>query len=276
MRIDAHQHFWRYEPREYPWITDRLAALREDFLPSHLRPLLDRYGFDGCVAVQARQSSVETQWLLDLATENPWILGVVGWLDLQGADVRQSLDAHSGKPLVGLRHIVQDELEDRFLLREEFVRGVRALAARDITYDVLIYPRQMEAAIEFADRVADVRLVLDHGGKPLIAKGELEPWRAHVRELARRSNVFCKVSGLVTESVWGRWRVAEFDRYLDTLLEAFGPKRLLYGSDWPVCLLAGQYSDVLLVAERLAQKLSPSERSEFFGGTASRAYNLSR
>ncbi|MBL8695280.1 MAG: amidohydrolase family protein [Planctomycetes bacterium] len=276
MRIDAHQHFWQYEPREYPWITDRLAALRADFLPRHLSPLLDRHGFDGCVAVQARQSSMETRWLLDLSRENPWILGVVGWIDLRGAGVRQSLDALAGQKLVGVRHLVQDEIEDRFLLREDFVSGVRALAAHDLTYDVLIYPRHLEAAIAFADRVTDVRLVLDHGAKPPIATGELEPWRRHVRELARRPNVFCKLSGLVTESAWDRWRAADFDPFLDALLEAFGPKRLLFGSDWPVCLLAGQYSDVLLIAERLAGKLSPSERSEFFGGTASRAYRLSR
>ncbi|MGH9194517.1 MAG: amidohydrolase family protein, partial [Acidimicrobiia bacterium] len=241
LRIDAHQHFWQYTPTEYGWIDDTMAALRRDFLPEHLKVELDRAGFAGCVAVQARQTVEETVWLLELADQYPFIVGVVGWVDLQSQAVRAQLErfARHAK-LVGIRHIVQSEPDD-FLLRPEFCRGIALLEEFDLAYDILIHPRHLPQAVEFAKRFSHHRLVLDHLAKPEIRQREIRTWRQDLRRLATRENVFCKLSGLVTEAEWNRWTIAELRPYLDVAFDCFGPKRLMIGSDWPVCTLAADY-----------------------------------
>ena len=235
MRIDAHQHFWSYSPEAYPWITDDLATLRRDFGPEDLAPHLAEHGFDGCVAVQARASVDETRELLDHAARHANVLGVVGWFDLTSREVERELDAFAGELLlVGVRHIVQDEPDDRFLARADFRAGVAALGRRGLVYDVLVFPRHLAVATEFVDALPDQPFVLDHLAKPPVARGELEPWATELRALARREHVTVKLSGLVTEADWSAWTPEQLAPYLDVALEAFGPRRVLFGSDWPV------------------------------------------
>jgi L-fuconolactonase len=275
MRIDAHQHFWVYRPDEYPWITDRLAALRRDFLPEHLAPLRTAAAIDGSIAVQARQSLEESRWLLGLAERHPSVLGVVGWVDLCSDAVDEPLRELSGHPkFVGVRHVVQDEPDDRFLLRPDFLRGVGRLRAFGLTYDLLIYPRQLPAALPFVRHFPDQPIVLDHLAKPAVTGGGLSPWREQVRELARAPNVCCKLSGLVTEADWLRWRAEDFRPYLDVALEAFGEDRLMFGSDWPVCLLAAGYEQVSEIIARFTEGLGETARQKIFGDSAARFYGI--
>lgn len=274
MRIDSHQHFWSYEPKEFAWIGDDMAAIRRDFGPQDLKPLLDGHGIDGCIAVQAPQTVDETRWLIQLARQNPWIRGVVGWVDLRSTDVETQLDEFS-EGLVGVRHIVQAEPDPEFLAGEAFNRGVAAVGRRNLAYDILIFPPQLPAATRFVDRHPSVRFVLDHLAKPNIREGSFEPWAADLTELSRRPNVWMKVSGMVTEADWGHWRPDHFRRYMDHALHCFGADRLMFGSDWPVCLVAAQYSDVVGIVEDWASKLSENEQAALFGGNASTAYRLS-
>lgn len=274
MKLDAHQHFWRYRAAEYPWIAPG-SPLQRDFLPEHLEPLLRQAGLDGCLAVQARQSLEESRWLLELADQWPFIRGVVGWVDLRSERVEDQLAELASHPrLVGVRHVVQDEPDDQFLLRPDFLRGLGKLRQFGLTYDVLIFPRQLPAAIAVARRLPDQPLVLDHLAKPLIRDGVLSPWREQIRELARQPNVCCKVSGLVTEADWTRWRAADFRPYLDVVFEAFGPERLLFGSDWPVCLLAASYEEVLRLVSDYLAGLAPEVRLAVLGANAARFYRL--
>src|SRR5947207_4070643 len=234
MRIDSHQHFWRYNASEYGWIDDSMSCLRRDFLPENLKVELDAAGFDGAVAVQARQTLEETRWLLDLAASSSHVLGVVGWVDLRSPDVRSQLAEFAGNPkFLGVRHIVQSEPDDRFLLQPDFLRGIAMLEEFNLTYDILIYPRHLRVAAEFVRRFPQQRFVLDHLAKPSIKSRKLQPWENDVRELARSPNVFCKMSGLVTEAAWKCWRREDISPYLDVALDCFGPDRLMIGSDWP-------------------------------------------
>ena len=275
MRIDAHQHFWRYSPAEYPWIGAGMERLARDHLPADLAPLAKAAGIGGTVAVQARQSPAETRWLLDLAEGDPFIAGVVGWVDLRSPAVGDELAAFAGRrKLVGVRHVVQDEPDPRFLLGEAFGRGLEQLHQHGLAYDLLLHPPQLPAATELAGRMPGQPFVLDHLAKPRVKAGELEPWRRDIEALARRPNVSCKVSGLVTEAAWRRWRRADFAPYLDVVLAAFGPERLLFGSDWPVCLLAADYPDVVGIAEDFFSRLAAAEREAIFGGNAIRFYGL--
>ena len=246
MHIDAHQHFWIYDPREYGWIDDTMTPLRRDFLPVDLQHELEWEGFEGSVAVQARQSLQETRWLLELAGPSPFILGVVGWVDLRSPQVREDLQALARNPkLVGIRHIVQSEPDDRFLLQPDFLRGISLLAEFDLAYDILIYPKHLRVAAEFARRFPEQRFVLDHLAKPEIKSGNIQAWKKGIAELAANPNVYCKLSGLVTEADWTHWKPADTRPYLDVALEYFGANRLMIGSDWPVCTLAGAYSRVM-------------------------------
>ncbi len=275
MKIDSHQHFWSYDPQQYPWIKPEWR-IKRSFLPADLRPLLDCAGLDGCVAVQARQTLEESRWLLQLADQSPMIKGVVGWVDLQSEDVARQLEQFASHPkFVGVRHVVQDEPDDNFMLRPEFLRGVRRLKELDLTYDILIFPKQLPAAIALVRQFPEQPFVLDHIAKPLIRDGILEPWREQIRELARHPNVLCKISGMVTEAKWDGWKPADFRPYLDVVLEAFGAKRILYGSDWPVCLLASEYAQVFDLARSHAATLSESEQAAFFGENAAGFYGLS-
>ena len=274
-RIDAHQHFWCYRPETHAWITEAMPQLKRDFLPADLQPLLAAAGFDGSVAVQAQQSVAETEWLLQLAEQHAFIRGVVGWVDLCAPDVADVLRRLAAHPrLRGVRHVVQDEPDDRFMLRPEFVRGIAALAQFRLTYDILIYARQLPAAVELVQRFPQQRFVLDHIGKPEIRDRHIAVWRDGMRALAAHPNVSCKLSGMVTEANWHGWKPSDFAAYLDVVFDCFGPQRLMIGSDWPVCTLAGSYGDVIAVVTDYISFLSPSERDAIRGGNAARFYGL--
>ncbi len=266
-RIDAHQHFWRYSPQTHAWIDDSMFSIKRDFLPSDLKPLLDAAGFDGCVAVQAEQSVAETEWLLRLADEHAFIRGVVGWVDLCASDVADQLR------LRGTRYIVQDEPAG-FMLRPEFQRGIAALAEFGLTYDILIYERQLPEALELVRRFPEQRFVIDHIAKPAIRDGSIDAWRAGITAIAACPNVYCKLSGMVTEADWRRWRPSDFVPYIETVLEAFGPRRVMIGSDWPVCLLAGEYGGVMAIVTDAVGGLTADERDAILGGTAAEFYGV--
>ena len=275
LRIDAHQHFWRYDAAEYGWIDNAMTGLKRDFLPADLRREMDAAGFDASVAVQARQTPEETQWLLALADAHPFVAGVVGWIDLRASDVEAELERVRAHPrLVGLRHIVQAEADD-FLARPDVRRGVAALQRADVPYDLLVYARQLRAVVEFVDGFPRQRFVLDHLGKPDIRANGFESWKQNFAALARFPNVCCKLSGLVTEAHWDSWTPSQLRPYIDVALEAFGPERLMIGSDWPVCTLAGSYQRTMEVVVDAIGPLSPDERAEILGGTAQRFWNLS-
>lgn len=275
MRIDAHQHFWRYNPDEYEWIDQSMARLRRDFLPSDLQPELERAGFDGCIAVQARQTIEETRWLLELAKASNFIFGVIGWVDLQSNDVRSQLKQLNQNPkLLGVRHVLQGEADDRFMLRADFLRGIEALEEFGLTYDILIYARHLPVAAEFVRRFPRQRFVLDHLAKPYIRKQEIEPWRSDLQRLAEFPNVYCKLSGIVTEADWQAWTAEQIAPYISVAFECFGAERLMIGSDWPVCTVAGTYSRTMnLVIESLAGR-SDAEREAILGGTAANCWRL--
>jgi L-fuconolactonase len=275
LKIDGHVHFWRYEPANYPWIDASMAALQRDFLPSHARAAMDHAGIDACVAVQARGTVEETRWLLELADAHPFIVGVVGWVDLQAQDVGDQIDQFCAHPkLVGLRHIVQSEPDDRFLLRPAFCRGISLLADLDLAYDILIYPKHLGAAAEFVSRFRHQRIVIDHLAKPAIRSGEIREWEKGLRRLAEFPQVFCKLSGLVTEADWQRWTTDQLRPYIDVAFDCFGPHRLIAGSDWPVCTVAADYGRTMaVIGEYLADK-PENERDAVLGGNAQRFWRL--
>ncbi len=273
--LDSHQHFWRYSEREYGWIDDSMPALRRDFLPLHLVAEIVTAGVAGTIAVQTRQSLEETCWLLGLARKHDFIRGVVGWVPLADASLPELLPPlAANRKLRGVRHIVQSEPDERYLLRPDVDAGIRTLRDFGLAYDILVFERQLPQAIELVDRHPGQVFVLDHIGKPLIRSHVLDPWRDHIRALARRENVYAKISGLVTEADHQAWSDADLRPYLDTVLEAFGPRRVMFGSDWPVCLLASPYRRWLDVVSGWAAPLSEDERARLFGGTAAEAYSL--
>jgi L-fuconolactonase len=275
MRIDSHQHFWAYSSSDYPWIGPGMERLARDYLPADLAPLVAAEGIDGSVAVQARQSLEESRWLLALAAESPLIKGVVGWVDLQSDRVGDQLhELAAESKFVGVRHVVQDEPDPRFVLGSAFGRGLRQLDQHGLTYDLLIYPNQLPAAIELVGMLPEQPFVVDHLAKPRIAAGELEGWARDIRAVARHDNVCCKVSGMVTEAARQGWKQDDFTPYLDVVLEAFGPDRLMVGSDWPVCLLAGEYPEVAAIPRAYFSRLSAAEQAMIHGGTAVRFYGL--
>jgi L-fuconolactonase len=274
MRIDAHQHFWRYTPEEYGWIDESMRAIRRDFLPPDLAPLLAAARLDGTVAVQARQTLAETHWLLGLALDHPLIKGVVGWVPLADPGIATTLDELARHPhLKGLRHVVQAEPAG-FLDNPAFNAGIREITARGLTYDILIYAHQLEEATRFVDRHPSQRFVLDHLAKPLVSGPPPPAWRTALRALARRPNVACKFSGLVTEVPGRAWTPELLHPYFDVALEAFGPARLMFGSDWPVCLVAAGYAPWFAFVESCTAALSVSERQRILGGTAAEFYRL--
>jgi len=277
MHIDAHQHFWRYDRREYGWIDDSMAVLRRDFLPADLKPELDRSGFQGCIAVQVRQTLEETSWLLELAERAPFIFGVVGWVDLRSPRLPFELKSFAGKSkLVGVRHIVQSEPDERFLLQPDFLCGIAMLEEFDLAYDILIYPRHLPVAAEFVARFPRQRFVLDHLAKPPIKSGAVDVWARGIRELASFPNLFCKVSGLVTEADWQSWTPDDMRPYLDVAFECFGPSRLMIGSDWPVCSAAAPYSRVMDVVTNYLSKYAAKEKDAVLGGSAATFWRLQR
>jgi L-fuconolactonase len=275
MNIDSHQHFWRYDARRDAWITDEMSVLKRDFLPQDLLPEFAANGIGAGVAVQADQSERETLFLLDCAAKHPQIAGVVGWVDLRAHNVPERLAFFSQfKKLRGFRHIVQAEPDDRFLLREDFCRGVGCLHKYGFTYDILIYPTQLGAACEFVERFPEQPFVIDHLAKPPIRSGAIEPWRRQIRAMAVYPNVYCKLSGIVTEADWPKGSAENCRPYLDAVLEAFGADRLMFGSDWPVCLLRGTYTQVKGLIGGYARSLSPADSEKIFGLNAARFYGL--
>lgn len=273
--IDSHQHFWRYTPARDGWISDDMEAIRRDFLPQDLLPELRQNRVDGTIAVQADQSEQETMFLLELAAQHEFIRGVVGWVDLCSERLPERLQFFSQfAKLRGLRHVVQSEPDDRFMLRTDFVRGIGELQAFGFTYDILIYARQLPEAIELAGKFPRQKFVLDHIAKPAIKAREIAGWERDIRELAKAANVWCKLSGMITEADWRNWRPGDLKPYLEVVFDCFGDDRLMFGSDWPVCLLAGSYGRVKEVIAKYTEALPHSEKSNIFGYNAARFYGL--
>ncbi|RZU42719.1 amidohydrolase family protein [Edaphobacter modestus] len=273
--IDAHHHLWRYSREEYGWIDETMLSLRRDFLPEDLTVEMRVAGVEGTIAVQARQTLEETRWLLELADQNEAIRGVVGWAPIASGEFSTTLEEFKGRPkLKGLRHVVQAEPDENYLLRQDFNRGIGMLRGSGLVYEVLIYEHQLPQTIEFVDRHPDQAFVLDHIAKPRIRGRVLEPWAGRMRDLARRENVSCKLSGMVTEADWNGWTLEGLRPYLDVVVEAFGPQRLMVGSDWPVCLVACGYAQWFGVLEEYFAGFSTQELDAVFAGNAARVYGL--
>lgn len=250
LKIDAHHHLWKYSPREHAWIDDSMSVLKRDFSPSDLEQEMSKAGYSGCVAVQASQTEAETRYLLSEASINPFILGVVGWVNLSSPMIEQRLEYFSNfSDLKGIRHVLQDEKDDQFMLRDEFVNGIAALSKFDFCYDILIFPKHLKYAKELVKKFPNQKFVVDHIAKPLIKEGTIMPWAEDLKALASYENVSCKVSGMVTEADWKGWKKEDFTPYLDVVFESFGTDRLMIGSDWPVCKLAGDYDKVMNIVE---------------------------
>jgi L-fuconolactonase len=275
-RIDAHHHFWRYDPVEYSWISDDMSAIRRSFGPADLAAEQKRAGLDGAVSVQARQSLEETWQLLTYADQNDFIKGVVGWVPLTSPDLNRTLATVATHPkLRAVRHVLQDEPDPFYILREDFNRGIAALQPFHLTYDILIFERHLPQTIEFVDRHPNQVFVVDHLAKPRVKEGLISPWRENLRKLAERPNVYCKMSGLATEADHRHWTEDQLRPYMNVVLEAFTPKRVMFGSDWPVCLVAVDYGAWVKIVERSVAALSLPEQERIWGGTAREAYRLS-
>ncbi len=275
MNLDSHQHFWVYTPEDYPWIDDQKKQIARTFLPHDLEAEQSPLNLHGSIAVQARQSLQESDWLLALADNSPVIQGVVGWVDLRSDAVARDLEHLSRHPkFVGVRHVVQDEPDDSFMLQNSFLRGIGLLERFGLAYDILIFPNQLPAAIKLARRFPNQLFVLDHIAKPSIKSGLIEPWRTHILELGKCPNVFCKISGIATEASWSSWKQSDFEPYLDVVYEAFGADRLMFGSDWPVCLLAGSYAAIHDIARQFFRQFEEVVQRKFFGANARKFYGL--
>ncbi|MGC4006707.1 MAG: amidohydrolase family protein [Pirellulales bacterium] len=279
MRIDAHHHLWKREqpaPFDYGWLArPGNERIDRDFLPEDLGPHLQACGLDGAICVQTQHHLGENRWALNLAQQHDWMLGVVGWVDLTSTDCEsQLLEFKDQSKFVGIRHVVQDEPDD-FLLRPDVLRGLRVLENHDVPFDLLVYARQLKHAAPLAQTLPKLRIVLNHLGKPRIRDGAFDGWLKDFRVIANCPNVVCKLSGLITEADHSRWEIDDLRRYVDAALDCFGPERLLFGSDWPVCELAGEYERVYTAATELTAALSDAERAAIFGINATRVYGLS-
>ncbi|WP_109622060.1 amidohydrolase family protein [Sediminitomix flava] len=249
-KIDAHHHLWKYSPVEHSWIDEQMNILKNDFLPTELWGEMQKAGYEGCVAVQASQSEQETQFLLSEASVNPFIMGVVGWVNLSHSNIRERLSYFSKfSDFKGVRHVLQDEEDDQFMLREEFLNGIQALEEFKLTYDILIFPKHLPYAAQLVEKFPNQPFVLDHIAKPEIRDGKFSPWKEEIQQLANYPNVYCKLSGMVTEANWKNWTKEELHQYIQIVVDAFGTDRLMIGSDWPVCKLAGEYETVMQVVE---------------------------
>lgn len=275
MKIDSHHHFWHYNPVEFGWIDETMRVIRRDFLPEDLRGEIARAGIEGVVSVQARQSLSETRSLLEFADANDFIKGVVGWVEISSARVSEDLEHFAAKPkFKSVRHVIQGEQDDNFILRSDFNRGIRVLKRFSLAYDILVLERHLPQTIRFVDDHPDQVFVMDHIAKPRIKDGIFEPWNQNIRELAKRPNVSCKISGMVTEADFSGWSEAQLRPYFDTVLEAFGPQRLMFGSDWPVCLVASSYATWRDVVSHWVAGLTTHEQDRILGGTAVEVYKL--
>jgi L-fuconolactonase len=275
-KIDAHHHFWKYDPVEYGWISDEMHMIRRDFLPSDLEETIQKSGVSGVVSVQARQKIEETQWLLDFAAQHPFILGVVGWVPLISATVAKDLERFAEhSKFKAVRHVLHDEPDDNYMLREDFNSGISLFKSMNLTYDILIFEKHLPQTLRFVDRHPNQLFVVDHIAKPRIRESLFSPWRENLQELARREHVYCKLSGVVTEADFKTWTESEIEPYLETTLEAFGPERLMFGSDWPVCLAAADsYAQWVDIVSRFMAQLSEAEQRRIWSETAKEAYRL--
>jgi L-fuconolactonase len=275
LKIDAHQHFWKFDPVRDSWINDEMAVIQRDFMPDSLEPILRENGLDGCITVQSDQSELENAFQLTNAARYDFIKGVVGWVDLQGDDVEQRLAYYHAFPkLKGFRHVLQAEPQRNFMLRPAFLNGIGLLKKYGFTYDILIFPDQLLYTADFVSRFPDQPFIINHLAKPAIKHGQIGEWRDQIAGLAAFENVFCKVSGMVTEADWQKWKPADFYPYLDVVVEAFGMQRLLFGSDWPVCNVAASYGQILGLVKDYFSEFSLTEQEQFFGGNAIKFYNL--
>ncbi|WP_339286670.1 amidohydrolase family protein [Paenibacillus sp. FSL R5-0486] len=276
MKLDAHQHFWEYNAAEYGWIGEEMKAIRQSFLPEDLEPLLVQSGLDGCIAVQARQSLTETEWLLQLADQHECIKGVVGWVDLCSDEVRNQLELFASNPyLKGVRHVIQDEPDLKYVLREDFQRGISLLKEYDLAYDLLVSKEQLPYAVELVKAFPEQRFVLDHLAKPDIKSGILSPWKEALESLAAQPNAYCKLSGMVTEADWANWTPKDFTAYLNIAIEAFGAERLMFGSDWPVSNVSAPYSEVFGLIISHINGLPILDQQMILGGTCAAFYQIS-
>ena len=275
MVIDSHQHFWKYEPVKHSWIDDDMSVIRRDFSPSDLAKVYQENSIDGCVAVQADQTLEETDFLIDLASINNFIKGIVGWVDLRAENIENVLEKYSTDKIVkGFRHVVQGEADHNFLLRPNFSRGISLLEKHNFTYDILVFPHQLGSVLEFVKKFPHQKFVIDHIAKPYIKDGYFEGWATMMTAIGKHENVSCKMSGMVTEADFNTWTPEQIHPYMDTVLEAFGSKRILFGSDWPVCLVAGNYSKIKKLTTDFISQLSQIEQNSIMGNNAIEFYNL--
>ena len=274
MVLDSHVHFWKYNKADFPWIDRNMKILQKDYLPTEFEATLKRNNVDGCIAVQAATAEVETRFLAELANSHPFIKGVVGWTDFKSNDIHTRLTELKQYPaIVGMRHIVQSEPDD-FLYDEKFRAGIALLKEFGYTYDILIYPRQLQAAVDFVRAFPEQLFIIDHCAKPDIKKREIDIWRKGITDLAMFPNVSCKLSGLITEAGWKEWSPADFYPYFDVVFESFGTDRLMFGSDWPVMLLSGIYVQWKSLLEKYMDRFLPEEKEAVFGLTAQRIYGV--
>ena len=275
MVIDSHQHFWQYHPIKDAWITDNMKVIQQDFMPNDLKKELVKNKIDGCVAVQADQSENETHFLVDQASNNDFIKGVVGWVDLCADNIEERLNYFSQFNIVkGFRHIVQAEQDEAFLLRDDFCHGISLLEKYNFTYDLVIAPTHLVHATKFAQRFPNQKFVIDHLAKPFIKDQLIDQWEKDIQRIAHHENVFCKISGLVTEADWKNWKQKDFTPYLDVAFNAFGVDRVMYGSDWPVCLLASSYQEQLSIINNYLNPFSENEIKKVMGINAQNFYNI--
>lgn len=276
MIIDSHQHFWIYNPVEYNWIDNDMKRIRADFLPPDLKKVITTAGVNGVISVQARQTTEETDWILKLASKNDFIKGVVGWLSLIDKKVEDHLEKYKNNQwLKGLRHVLQGEPDMEYMLRDDFNRGISLLKKYNLVYEILIFERHLPATIKFVDTHPNQAFVLDHIAKPVIKHNVIEPWKKNIFELAKRDNVYCKISGMVTETDYRNWTIEQLYPYFETILEAFGTERLIFGSDWPVCLVACEYKEWFDVVKFFINRLNNTEQESILGLNAKRIYHLS-
>lgn len=275
MMIDAHHHLWKYNRREYGWMDDSMSILMQDYLPEHLELELQPGNISGTVVVQARQNLEETRWLLELADMHRFIKGVVGWLDLRSPELEQQLkEFASHSKLVGVRHVIHDEADDDFMLQPDFINGISQLGAYDLSYDLLLFPRHLERAVELVEAFPEQRFILDHLGKPNIKTGNMDPWKSDITKLAEHSNVWCKLSGMVSEADMENWTHEDLFPYMQVVLDAFGPERIMLGSDWPVCRLAGEYREVMNIVPKFIASMNETDRTKIFYKNAVDCYKL--
>ncbi|MGO4917926.1 amidohydrolase family protein [Maribacter spongiicola] len=275
MKIDSHQHFWKYEPLKHSWIDDEMAVIRKDFMPADLKQVYLENDIDGCVAVQADQTTAETDFLIELSSENNFIKGVVGWVDLKGNDIDEVLEHYNKfKVVKGFRHVVQGEADHNFLLRPDFLAGISKLAPYNFTYDILVFPHQLGAVLEFVKKFPNQKLVIDHIAKPYIKDNFYEGWAVLMTEIGKQKNVYCKLSGMITEADYKKWTVEQITPYMTLVLNAFGADRIMFGSDWPVCLVAGNYKTVIKIVTDFISQLSEEEQAKIMGLNAMKFYNL--